>query len=56
MILLSVPMISALYHPKVSSLEAGLMDMFRAVIDIANPIISDAKCAVSVNIAIEFAR
>lgn len=51
-----VPIISALCHPNVSSLEAGLKDIFIATMDIMNPIISDAKCAVSVKIAIEFAR
>ena len=49
-------MISALCHPKVSSLEAGLIDIFIAIIDIMNPTISDVKCAVSVKIAIELAR
>ena len=49
-------MISALCHPKVSSLEAGLMDIFIATIDIMKPTISEPRCAVSVKIAIEFAR
>lgn len=51
-----VPMISALCQPNVSSYEAGLMDIFMATIDIMKPTISEAKCAVSVKIAIEFAR
>ena len=50
-----VPMISALCHPKVSSLDAGLSDTFNAYIDITNPSMSVARCAVSVKIAIEFA-
>ena len=49
-------MTSALCHPKVNSLEAGLIDIFIATINIINPIISEPKCAVSVKIAIEFAR
>ena len=56
MILLIVPIISALCHPKVSSFEAGLIDIFIATIDIMKPIISEARCAVSVKIAIELAR
>jgi hypothetical protein len=55
-ILVIVPMISALCHPKVSSLDAGLNDIFMATMDIMKPTISEAKCAVSVKIAIEFAR
>jgi len=51
-----VPMISALCQPKVSSLDAGLMDIFMATIDIMKPTMSEARCAVSVKIAIEFAR
>jgi hypothetical protein len=38
-----VPIISALCHPYVSSLEAGFMDIFNATIDIANPIKSEAR-------------
>lgn len=56
MILTIVPIISALCQPNVSSLEAGLIDIFMATIDIINPTISDAKWAVSVKIAIELAR
>ena len=36
-----------------SSFDAGLRLIFKASIDIANPIKSEAKCAVSVKIAIE---
>jgi len=42
-ILHMVPIISALCHPKVSSFDAGLIDIFIATIDIMNPIISEAK-------------
>ena len=56
MILTIVPIISALCHPNVSSFEAGLIDIFIATIDIIKPTISDAKCAVSVKIAMEFAN
>ena len=51
-----VPMISALCHPKVRSLDAGLRVILRAAIDILNPMTSEARCAVSVKMAIEFAR
>jgi len=51
-----VPIISALYHPQVCPLDAGLMVILRATIDIIKPIISEAKCAVSVKMAIEFAK
>jgi hypothetical protein len=54
-ILSKVPMISALCHPKVRSLEAGLIEIFNAAIDIANPSTSVARWAVSVNMAIELA-
>jgi hypothetical protein len=54
--LIKVPIISALYHPKVYSLEAPLIVNFKAIIDMKKPIISEARCAVSVNIATEFAR
>jgi len=47
-ILVSVPKISALCHPKVSYFDAGLIANFKAAIDMANPIISEAKCAESV--------
>ena len=47
-ILISVPIISALCHPKVSSLDDGLIAIFKANIEMANPIISEAKCAESV--------
>jgi len=47
-ILISVPRISALCHPKVSSLDAGLIATFKAIIDMANPIMSEARCAESV--------
>lgn len=50
-----VPMISALCQPKVRSLEAGLIEILRAAIDMANPRTSVAKCAVSVKMAIELA-
>jgi hypothetical protein len=56
MMLRRVPMISALCHPNVRSLDAGLIDIFNAAIDIANPRTSVAKCAVSVKIAMELAR
>lgn len=56
MILAIVPIISALFHPKVSSLDLGLIAIFIATIEIMKPIISEAKCAVSVKIAIELAR
>jgi len=55
-ILTIVPMISALCHPNVSSLLFGLIDIFIAIMDIMKPTISEAKCAVSAKIAIEFAR
>jgi len=38
-----VPIISALCHPKVSSFEAGFIDIFMATMDIMNPIISEPK-------------
>ena len=56
MTLIIVPMISALFQPKVNSFEAGRIDILSAIILMANPIISEARCAVSVKIAIEFAR
>lgn len=55
-ILAIVPITSALCHPKVRFIEDGLIDIFIATIDIMKPIISDAKCAVSVKIAIELAK
>jgi len=51
-----VPMISALCHPKVSSFDAGFIDILIANMDIMKPIMSEPKCAVSVKIAIEFAK
>lgn len=48
MTLIIVPMISALCHPYVNSLEAGFIVIFKATIDIANPIKSEARWAVSV--------
>lgn len=54
--LISVPRISALCHPKVSSWEAGLILILSAIMDILKPIMSEARCAVSVKIAIELAR
>ena len=48
MTLIIVPMISALCHPYVNSFDAGFIDIFKATIDIANPIKSDARWAVSV--------
>lgn len=51
-----VPRTSALYQPKVSSWEAGRMLILSAIILIMNPIISEAKWAVSVKMAIELAR
>ena len=56
MILESVPRISALCHPKVSVFEAGFIDIFRAAIEIPKPIMSEARWAESVYIAIELAR
>jgi len=56
MILNKVPRISALCHPKVSSLEDDLIANFRAPIEMANPTISEVRCAVSVKIAIELAK
>lgn len=41
--LIIVPIISALCHPYVSSLEAGFIEIFNATIDIANPIKSEAR-------------
>jgi hypothetical protein len=38
-----VPMISALCHPKVSSFDAGFIDILIANIDIMKPIISEPK-------------
>ena len=55
MTLIIVPIISALCHPYVSSFEAGFIEIFKATIDIANPIKSEARWAVSVYIAIELA-
>ena len=49
-------MISALCHPNVNSLDAGFIDIVNAIIDIANPIMSAAKWAVSVKMAIELAK
>lgn len=54
--LTSVPMISALCHPKVNSFDASLRDIFIAAIEIIKPTTSVAKCAVSVNMAIELAK
>lgn len=51
-----VPMISALCHPKVSSFDAGFIDILIANMDIMKPIISEPKWAVSVKIAIELAK
>ena len=56
MILNKVPRISALCHPKVNSLDDSLIANLRAAIDMANPIISELRCAVSVKIAIELAK
>ena len=56
MILKRVPRISALCHPKVNSLDDSLIAILRAPIEMANPIISELRCAVSVKIAIELAR
>jgi hypothetical protein len=56
MILNKVPRISALCHPNVSSLDADLIANLSAAIDMANPTISEVRCAVSVKIAMELAR
>ena len=53
--LIRVPIISARCIPKVYFIVAGLRVILSAVMENANPIISDARCAVSVKIAIEFA-
>ena len=47
-ILQRVPRISALCHPKVSSLEAGRIDILRAAIEMPKLIMSEARCAESV--------
>ena len=55
-ILNKVPNISALYHPKVRRPFAPLELILSDIIDSMNPIRSEARCAVSAKIAIEFAR
>lgn len=52
-ILPSVPTTSALWYPKDNDFDAGLYAMVSEIIDIANPTKSEAKWAVSVNIAMD---
>ncbi len=47
------PITSALCHPNECLLSYFLCAILRAIIEIANPIKSDAKCAESVRIAID---
>jgi len=49
----SVPMISALNHPKVRWSLGALCPSLKERMEIPNPSKSEAKCAESVNIAIE---
>ena len=51
-----VPIISARCKPKVYFIVAGPRVILRATIEKAKPIISEARCAVSVNMAMEFAK
>ena len=54
--LIMVPIISARCNPKVYFIVAGPSVILRAIIEKAKPIISEARCAVSVNMAMEFAK
>lgn len=56
MTLTSVPMISDLWYPKERDLVAGLCAIFNEMIEMANPIMSDAKWAESVKMAMDCAR
>ncbi len=56
MTLTRVPIISDLWYPYDNDLVAGLAAIFKEMIEIANPIKSEAKWAESVKMAIDLAR